>query len=127
MEFHHVGIACRNIQEEIISISKIHKILDISPIVFDREQKAELCIIKIAEGINIELISGEQVENLIKKRITYYHLCFKTDNIKIEIERLQNSGALLVSEPKPAILFENRKVAFLQVSYGLIELVEKGN
>jgi methylmalonyl-CoA/ethylmalonyl-CoA epimerase len=124
MEFHHIGIACRNIREEIASISKIHRIISISPIVFDKEQKAELCMVQIAEGVNLELISGEQVENLIKKRITYYHICFQTDDIDTEIERLQNSGALLVSEPNPAILFEDRKVAFLQASYGLIELVQ---
>ena len=124
MKVHHIGVACSNIKDEIDSIRKIHNIIDISPIVFDPQQKAELCIIKTSEGVTIELISGEQVQNLIKKRITYYHICFETDDINAEIIRLQNVGALLVSEPKPAILFENRKVAFLQVSYGLIELVE---
>lgn len=124
MKFHHVGIACRNINDEIESIKKIHEVKDISPVLFDTEQKAELCIIKTAEGVAIELISGQQVENLIKKRITYYHLCFETDDIGKEIIRLQDLGAFLVSAPKPAILFGYKKVAFLMVSYGLIELVE---
>jgi methylmalonyl-CoA/ethylmalonyl-CoA epimerase len=124
MKFHHIGVACGNIKEEIESIRKIHEVIDVSTILFDEEQHAELCIIKTKEGIDIELISGEQVANILKKRITYYHLCYETDNIKAEISRLQELGALLVSEPKPAILFGNKLVAFLLVSYGLIELVE---
>ncbi len=124
MKFHHIGIACKNIAEEIEAIKQMHDVVDVSPIVHDPQQKAELCILKLGEGTTIELISGEQVENLIKRRITYYHLCFETNDIEKEIMRLQDLGGFLVSEPKPAILFENRRVAFLQVSYGLIELVE---
>lgn len=124
MKFHHVGVACADINEEISSIEKIHEVIDISAIVYDEKQKASLCMLKTREGIPIELISGEQVANIVKKRITYYHLGYETDDIYAEISRLQNLGALLVSEPKPAILFADRKVAFIQVSYGLIELIQ---
>lgn len=124
MKFHHIGIACKSITQEIDTIKRIHDVVDISPIVYDPEQKAELCILKLGEGTTIELISGEQVENLTKRRITYYHLCFETDDIEKEIMRLQDLGGFLVSEPKPAILFGNKRVAFLQLSYGLVELVE---
>lgn len=124
MKFHHIGIACKSITQEIEVIKRIHDVVDISPIVYDPEQKAEVCVIKLEEGTSIELISGEQVENLIRRRITYYHLCFETDDIDMEIIRLQGLGGLLVSEPKPAILFHNKRIAFLQVSYGLVELVE---
>lgn len=127
MKFHHVGVACRNINEEIESIKKIHNVTDISPVIYDSEQMAELCILKTSEGINIELISGEKVEKLINKRITYYHLCFETDNIEDEIHRLTEIGAFPVSDAKRAILFNSRKVAFLEVSYGLIELVQAEN
>jgi methylmalonyl-CoA/ethylmalonyl-CoA epimerase len=45
------------------------------------------------------------------------------DDINAEIERLVNENAFLISPPKPAILFQNRLVAFLNVSYGMIELL----
>ena len=124
MKFHHIGIACKDISKEIKSISKIHDIIEISPIVHDTEQDAKLCMVKTSEGVNIEFISGPQVENLIKKRISYYHMCFEVCDIEKEILRLQSLGAFLVSDLKPAILFNNKRVAFLSVSYGIIELVE---
>jgi len=123
MKFHHVGVACRNIEEEIGNISKIHQVIKKSPIVFDKEQNAELVLLTLSDGTNIELISGKPVETLLKKNITYYHLCFEVDDIDLEIERLVNEHAFLISPPKPAILFDNRKVAFLNVSYGMIELL----
>ena len=73
----------------------------------------------------MELISGKQVENLLKKRITYYHICYEVENITEEKEKLIKNGAFLLSDEKEAVLFSNRKVCFLMTSYGMIELVEK--
>jgi len=123
MRFHHIGIACRNIIEEIAEIAKIHRILDQSPVVFDQEQNAELCLLTIDGGLKMELISGKQVESILKKRISYYHLCYEVDDFGAELDRLEKDGAILITPPKPAILFNNRKVAFLMVSYGIIEIL----
>jgi len=123
MKFHHVGVACKNIDEEIRNISAIHHIIEMSPTIFDPEQNAELALLTLADGTRIELISGKQVETLLKKNISYYHLCFEVDDIRAEIDRLVNAGAFLISAPRPAVLFNNREVAFLHVSYGMIELL----
>jgi methylmalonyl-CoA/ethylmalonyl-CoA epimerase len=123
MKFHHVGIACKNIDEEIANISKIHQVIEQSQKVFDKEQNAELVLLTLADGTKLELISGKQVENLVRKHITYYHLCFEVDDIRTDVDRLVNEGAFLISAPKSAVLFNNREVAFLNVSYGMIELL----
>lgn len=124
MRFHHLGIACKNLDQELESIRSLHEVVSVSEIVFDPEQNARLCMIGTAEGLNIELIAGGQVENLVKKRISYYHVCYETDDLEAEIESFRDKGAFVVSDPKPAILFQGKRVAFLLVSYGLIELVE---
>lgn len=118
-------VICLNIEQEIRNIKNTHKILEVSPIIHDPEQDAELCMIKTDEGMNIELISGKQVENILKKRISYYHLCYETKNIEFEIERLNKKGCFLVSDLKSAKLLSDKKVAFMQTSYGLIELVQE--
>lgn len=125
MELHHIGIACADITKSIIHIKKIYTVISTSKTVFDDQQQASLCIIKTANGITIELIAGTPVTDLLKKGISYYHLCFKVGNIHAEIERLKNNGAVLVSPPKPAILFENKLIAFMYAHSGLIELLEE--
>ncbi|WP_343611775.1 VOC family protein [Chryseobacterium oranimense] len=125
MKFHHVGVACKDIQAELQSIRKLHKIIEETPVVFDENQQAELCMITVEDGLNIELVSGTPVENLLKKRISYYHICYEVDDIDQAIENLTENGGMLISPPKEAILFNNRKVAFLMLSYGIVELLNK--
>jgi methylmalonyl-CoA/ethylmalonyl-CoA epimerase len=125
MKIHHIGIACTNIEEAIIDFGKIHTIISKSEIVFDPQQNAKLCMIKSDIGLDFEFIAGEQVVKLLKKGITYYHICYEVDNIDNTVEELKSKDAVIISEPKPAILFKNKRVAFLYLSYGLVELVEK--
>jgi methylmalonyl-CoA/ethylmalonyl-CoA epimerase len=123
MKFHHVGIACRDLAEEIRNISAIHEIVHQTPVVTDKGQNAELVLLTLSDGTHLELISGKQVEGILKKNITYYHLCFEVEDIRAEIDRLEKQDAKLLSPPTPAPLFDNREVAFLHVSYGIIELL----
>ncbi len=125
MKFHHVGIATHNIEELIEKLKKYFEIVDISPIVYDSNQEAYLCMLTLNDNTKIELINGKVVEGFLKKRQYLYHTCYSTDNIDDEIKKLTSDGAFLVSEPKEAILFENKRVAFLMWDLGLIELVEE--
>ncbi len=126
MKFHHIGIATDDIEKMIAKLENFLKIKDISDIVYDSNQDAYLCMLTLDDGIKIELITGKVVENILKKRQYLYHTCYEVDDIELTISKLQNDGAFLVREPKKAILFENKKVAFLMWDLGLIELVEKG-
>ena len=125
MVFHHIGIACQDINLEIEKLKKIHSISNISDIIFDEYQNVNLCMITLNSGFKIEFVSGETVKKFINNIATPYHVCYECINIDKEIKKISSNGGLLVSGPKPAKLFNNRKVAFLIVSYGLIELLEK--
>lgn len=124
MKFHHIGIVCKNIETAVNDYKLIHNNCNVSSIVFDELQDAKLCMVENADGSKIEFIEGSKFEPMLKKGISYYHICYSVKNINDEIEKLSSKGALLVSAAKPAILFRNNKVAFLYVSYGLIELLE---
>jgi len=125
LKFHHIGIACEDINQCIKQIQDVYQVLGVSDIVFDQGQQANLCLMKTGNGLDIELISGHQVKEILRKGIQYYHVCYEVSNIQETIESLSQKGAILVSEPKPAKLFHNRNVAFLFTAIGLIELLEK--
>ena len=125
MKVHHLGLACNDIEKEKLNIAKFHNVISVSETIFDPEQNASLCYIRLAEGISLELISGKQVENLVKNKIFYYHICYETSEFDKQIKKYVAQGAILMSAPKPALLFNNRRVAFLYLPYGIIELLEE--
>lgn len=125
MKMHHIGVACQDIEEAIEAFSKFHNIIWKTDIVTDHLQNAKVCLIKTDIGLDFEFISGEQVARIVKKGISYYHVCYEVENLESKIEEYISKGAVLISEPKPAILFNNKRVSFLYLSYGLVELVEQ--
>ena len=124
MRMHHVGIACKDINKAVVEYEKNHNVISKSEIVYDELQDAELIYLRTSEGVDVEFISGRQVENIVSKGINYYHLCFEVNDIETEIKKLVSNRAFIVSPAKPSVLFNNRKVAFLYTSNGLIELLE---
>ena len=110
MKFHHIGIATNDINKSIEKLNKYFDIQSISKTVYDENQDAYLSMLTMKDGIKIELITGKVVENILRKKI----------------KELENDGAVLVREPRKAILFNNKEVAFLMWDLGLIELINSG-
>ena len=125
MKFHHIGLACDEIEAKCRYIQTVFPNATFSEIVYDPLQRANLCLITISNRFNIELISGDPVKSLLEKGISFYHLCFSVNNIGETTRDLAEKGAIVISKPEPAVLFENRKVAFLHTQIGLIELLEE--
>jgi len=121
MKFHHIGIATKNIEKTLEWVSEHFEIINISDKVYDANQDAYVQMIKTID-VNIELVSGNIVEKLIKKNITYYHMCYEVDNLEEAMASFKKS--IVISNPTKAILFDNRKVAFLFTPIGIVELLE---
>ena len=124
MKFHHLGIATADILEMQEYLKQITRIADMTDVVYDEQQQAYLCMVTLSDGTQIELIAGAMVEKLVKKRNFLYHTCFEVMDLEKKIACLVRNGALVVSEPKEAVLFGLRRVAFLATEMGLIELLE---
>ena len=63
MKFHHVGIACKDIASVKADIEKNHVVVKSSEVVFDEHQDANLCLLTLQEGVNLELVSGLAVSS----------------------------------------------------------------
>ena len=125
LRFHHVGIACRNVRRTLKFITDSHPVKRATEILYDANQKADVCLVTLEDGTSLELVSGEIVANLTKKGMTYYHICYEVDDIDASVDRLTRDRCRLVSGPTEAILFDQRKVAFLYSPMGLIELLSR--
>ena len=125
MKFHHIGIATDNIEATIAYLKAFFIINHISEVIHDDKQNADLCMVT-TENLNIELIAGEITKNILKKRQYLYHTCYEVEDIELMLERLVKEGAFLISPAKPAILFNEQKVAFLSTKLGIVELLEVG-
>ncbi|MCW8128234.1 amino acid adenylation domain-containing protein [Microbulbifer halophilus] len=125
MDFHHIGVACADMDSGIAYVRSQFQIQEISETVYDPLQDATLCLIAIQGGTRIELVSGAQVAGLLARGITLYHTCYEVDDLAAAMEGALASGGTLVAEPKPAVLFDNRRVAFVQTPLGLVEFLER--
>ena len=125
MKFDHIGIACEDINTLLNKLKKVMNIINVSDIVYDELQDANLCMITLEDNTDIELISGNMVANIVNKRQYLYHTCYKVNNIEEMINKLVNEGAMQISEIKKAKLFNGKRVVFLMWDLGLIELVEE--
>ena len=80
----------------------------------------------------LELVtpSGEEskLSNALRRGVTLHHLCYEVPDVDAAIERLRDTGMLLVGEPTPGAAFGGRRVAWLMDrTTPLVELVEAGS
>jgi len=125
MRIHHIGIATDNIEKAKQYVKYFVDDIVECKEVYDPLQQAKLCMLTTKQGIGIELVEGEVVSKLVKKRQYLYHVCYEVDDIYETIKELTDSGGLVISEPKEAVLFNNRKVAFIMSDLGIVEILEK--
>jgi methylmalonyl-CoA/ethylmalonyl-CoA epimerase len=121
MKFHHIGIATKNISETLDWVCNQFKIVTVSDKIYDKNQDAYLQMIETSD-VNIELVSGNIVEKFVKKNITYYHICYEVYDLDKSILEFQKS--IVISKPTEAVLFNNRRVAFIMTPIGIVELLE---
>ena|SRR3989344_5330698 len=125
LSFRHLGIACDDIATCKGFIKSTMKVVNESKTIFDENQNASLCTLTLASGVQLELITGPVVANLVKKGMTYYHTCYGVPDIEKAISFLRKKHkAVVISEIKPSKLFNNRRVAFLYAPIGVLELLE---
>ena len=129
IKFHHYGIATNSF---ILPI-KFHKNLGYkcSEITRDKSQLVDLVFCTSDCMPSVELVKpfdkSSPINNYINKNNSIiYHACYETslqkDNIK---EIFRGMSYINVVEPVPAILFDNRLIAFYYIKdLGLIEILD---
>lgn len=129
MEFHHIGIATKDIAKSAHLYSLFG--YKVGKQFFDPIQKVDLCFLEKVGFPVIELVSPVEetspVNNILNKNGTIpYHTCYVVADLDAEIINLKKGKFLVVVSPVPAVAFDYRRVCFLYHKMsGLIELLEK--
>src|SRR5215213_8053394 len=125
--FHHIGLACRNIDSEKPGLLLLGYTAEGGP-VEDPLQQVRLQFFA-GGGPRIELVepttSGSPVSRLIKRGTRLYHLAYQVPDFEGAMAELEREHFRCVSSPAPAAAFGMRKIVFLLSDTGmLIELIE---
>lgn len=127
LRFHHVGLACRDIEVE----QRAHRLLGYAdegvPFV-DPLQRIRGCFMTHG-GMRVELLEpaaeDSPLEPFISRGLKMYHQAFETAAIEHSIDELKGAGAALAVPPTPAVAFDQRPIAFLMLrTTMLVELIQ---
>ena len=113
----HVGIAVKNMEETLASISKALNVP--IPAVLDKpEWKIKGAVVQIGETAMeiLEDYGGGPFARFVQERgNAIHHLCLVTDNIEEDIEVLKQRGVEMADE-KPKIGVRGKRIAFTKPS-----------
>lgn len=129
LEFHHVGIVVESIENAIIHYSALFGTESISNVYKIASQKVNVCFVKVGINSFIELVEpiGEesQVFKLLKKRVSYYHVAYKVNQIEEAVTRLESMDYKAM-EFFNSEAFDGKRCIFLFTPEAhLIELIER--
>jgi methylmalonyl-CoA epimerase len=124
----HAGFAVADL-EPAIALFRDTFGAQIGPIIEDPIQRVRLCFAEY-DGGRVELIAPLTPDSPVTQIVArsgggLYHLCFETDDLDAEFQRLRKQGFIPTGPPRPAVAFGGRRVVFLfHRTTQLIELVE---
>ncbi len=129
IEFHHVGLVVESIETSCIHYATLFGKENISEVFKIESQLVNVCFVKIGHHSFLELVEpigdDSQVAKLLKKRVTYYHVGYKVDDIVSKVNELEalDYKAMAYFDSKA---FNGKRCIFLfSPEAHLIELIEK--
>jgi methylmalonyl-CoA/ethylmalonyl-CoA epimerase len=127
LRFHHIGIACRDLDLEAAALSALGYHAESDD--FTDPRQGIRGRIVVGPGPRLELLTqleGSRVlEPWLAKGVKAYHQGYEVSELDAEIERLKSAGAIVVSPPQPAVAFGGRRITFLMLkTLFLVELIQ---
>lgn len=131
VEFHHFGLATRDATQSVATLTAMGYAA--SEQIFDPLQNVNLVWCEHEHMPAVEVVypaesPGPLEPYLAEHAEMIYHVCYVADDIGSAVASIEAAGIrlLTVVEPRPAVLFDGRSVAFyLARGLGLIEILER--
>jgi methylmalonyl-CoA/ethylmalonyl-CoA epimerase len=126
--FHHLGLACRDLDVEQRAWTPLGYRRE-SPDFEDPRQQIRGRFL-VGPGPRLELLVGTPGSTVLDpwlgRGIKIYHQAFEVPDIRGAIASLLAARARVVVEPVPAVAFDGREISFLLLPNGsLIEVIQR--
>lgn len=129
MRIDHVCVAVRSIDK---SVPRFCQLLGFSPKtgkVTNTRQQVNVLFLQRPGSIDIKLIepSGEAspLWQFLKRGEGLHHLCFKVDDVQVQLSELEKLGLRVLAQPAPGEAFDDGLIAFGYAGAGLnVELID---
>lgn len=130
--FHHLGVAVKSIAKAIPVYQDLFGYELLSGPFDDPIQRVSVCFLgrQAAGEVVIELIAplgvDTPIDRILAKGGGAYHTCYEVDNLDETLVQLSSRQCIIVSQPVPAVAFDNRRIAWLFTpTQQLVELLER--
>ena len=131
LDFHHFGLATRDAERSVSTLGSLG--YSATEPVFDPLQNVNLVWCEHAKMPSVEVVYPAESPGPLEPYLAdhaemIYHLCYEVDAIDAAVASLEAAGIRLLNvvEPRPAVLFGGRTVAFYMArGLGLIEMLER--
>ena len=132
MRFKHLGVAADDITKAVEFYTDLFGYQILAGPVEDPLQKVWVCFVGTGKAgdLTIEIVAPSEdrspVNQVLRKGIGAYHVCYEVDNIEKALEQARAKGCIVLTHPLPAVAFEGRRIAwFYTPTRQLVELLEE--
>lgn len=130
--FHHVGFVVARIEDCIASMAEqLYSNWD-GEIIHDPLQKVRVAFLTPRSGpmARIELVEpagpDAPVNRFLQAGGGLHHVCYETGDLEAELARARSLGAAVLRQPKPAVAFGGRRIAWVITKQKLlVEYLER--
>ena len=132
LSLHHSGYAVKAIEPVAGRYVERYGYELSTPVIHDPLQKALVQFLRLpGDTAYLEFVApdspGSELANATKGGGKLHHICYAANQLEDTIDRLEDEGMLLISEPKLAVAFAGRRICWLMdPDRLLVELVERG-
>ena len=130
MKIDHIGFVVEDIADASANFCALYGYRKHGDVLLDFDRKVKLLLLYSENDYCIELIqpldSKSPAYDFMKKGGGMHHICYGVSDIESAILQMKSNDHMLIERPKPALLFNRRKVAFLYAKFNrqIVELLE---
>ncbi len=129
MVIDHIGIVVKSIEDGMRQWGELFGYRQASDVIENSRQNVKVVFLDKADSIIVKLIEPATEDSPIsayaRRGGGLHHLCFRCDDLNLQIPLLRAQGARLIVPPEPGEAFNGSKIAFLVACNSLnIELID---